>query len=82
MGTVHAHGPLAKPQEVHPPQHHDPHGQINYAQEARSEMREAAAHPTHRTVLPGAKTGVEAWDKVNEELPSHHHPHQNPLTKH
>ena len=74
---VHVHGSLAEQHSIHRPQHHNPHGPINYAKAAHNEMDDMVKHPPHTTIIPGAKTGVEAWDKVQEELPSRSHHHQS-----
>lgn len=67
---VHVHGSLAKHEPVHPPVHHDPHGIVNYAKAAKEEMHELHEHPrgvgVGEVLLPGAKTGVEMWDKVSK----------------
>ena len=76
---VHVHGSLSKHQRTHAPVHHDPHGNINYAKTAKEEMHEEHEHPigtgVRAVLLPGAKTGVDMWDKVEEELPSRHRSH-------
>lgn len=58
-----------------PPQHHAPHGQVDYARIAKEEMDDVRAHPpgsrcSLASSLPDGKTGVAAWDRVKEHLPS------------
>jgi hypothetical protein len=49
------------PPQVH---HHNPHAGVNYARAAREEMRDVATHPPHTSMVPGAATGAQAWDRV------------------
>jgi hypothetical protein len=68
---VHVHGSLAKHETSHAPVHHDAHGNINYAKAAKEEMHDLHEHPrgtgAAAVLMPGAKTGVEMWDKVSRE---------------
>ena len=63
---VHVHGPMAGHAIPHPPHHHDPHAAVNYAKAAKEEMHDLHEHPpaVAKSLVPGAKTGVEEWDKV------------------
>ncbi|GAB4814608.1 hypothetical protein N2152v2_001654 [Parachlorella kessleri] len=73
---VQEHKKLAEAQlRVHRPQHHDPH-KLNYARAAKEEMDAVAASP--RPVALVGRSGVEAWDRVQETLPSEAHPEHKP----
>jgi hypothetical protein len=57
-------GPLTQQSPPRRPQHHNPHGAVNYARVAHEEMHAEMEHPVQPSLRPG-HSGVVEWDKAS-----------------